>query len=235
MDSATSSLAAVVVLLWSSALQALWWIIKIYYITFKSLTLGGDADEDDINYCFDPVRDYFEELPCEKREVLKEVRGIHPNSKIYFSSRVLVLPYVEIRDAKQEDHDDLADVFNSQSETVTEAYGEYFIAELIAAQSSTNKALVAQVKDKAVGLMGLTSEVDVKLLHQCFELDSFDNLLKPEFMNAVRSRRQVLLEEKRKKAEQDRLEELRRLKEETMKCNIISQRIQLQEFLLAKE
>jgi len=27
----------------------------------------------------------------------------------------------------------LADVFNNQSETVTEAYGEYFLAELIAA------------------------------------------------------------------------------------------------------
>lgn len=100
-----------------------------------------------------------------------------------------MLPYVEVRDAKQEDHDDLADVFNSQSETVTEAYGEYFIAELIAAQNTNNRALVAQVKDKAVGLMGLTSEVDVKLLHRCFELDSFDNLLKPEFMNAVRMRR----------------------------------------------
>lgn len=94
---------------------------------------------------------------------------------------------------------------------------------------------MAQVKDKAVGLMGLTSEVDVKLLHQCFELDSFDNLLKPEFMNAVRKRRQALLEEKRKKAELERLEELRRLKEETMKCNIISQRIQLQEYLLSQE
>lgn len=136
-----------------------------------------------------------------------------------------MLPYVEIRDAKQEDHDDLADVFNSQSETVTEAYGEYFIAELIAAQNPNNRALVAQVKDKAVGLMGLTSEVDSKLLHQCFELDSFDNLLKPDFMNAVRKRRQALLEEKRRKAEQDRLEELKRLKQETMKCNIIAQRI----------
>ena len=117
------------------------------------------------------------------------MRGIHAGSHAYFSSRVLVLPYVEVRDAKQEDHDDLADVFNSQSETVTEAYGEYFIAEQIAAQSKNNRALVAQVKDKAVGLMGLTSEVDVKLLHQCFELDSFDNLLKPEFMNAIRKRR----------------------------------------------
>lgn len=78
-----------------------------------------------------------------QREVLKEVRGVHFNSQIYFSSRVLVLPFIEIRAAKQEDHDDLADVFNSQSETVTEAYGEYFIAELIAAQNDSNRALVA--------------------------------------------------------------------------------------------
>ena len=118
---------------------------------------------------------------------------------------------------------------------MTEAYGEYFIAELIAAQNPNNRALVAQVKDKAVGLMGLTSEVDVKLLHQCFELDSFDNLMKPEFMTAVRKRRHALLEEKRKRAIQERFEELRRLKEETMKCNIIAQRIQLQEYLLAME
>jgi hypothetical protein len=61
---------------------------------------------------------------------------------------------------------------------------------------------VAQVKDKAVGLLGLTSEVDVKLLHQCFELDSFDNLMKPEFMNAIRKRRDYILEERRKQAEQ---------------------------------
>lgn len=53
-----------------------------------------------------------------------------------------------------------------------------------------------------MGLMGLTSDVDVKLLHQCFELESFDNLLKPEFMDAVRKRREVLLEERRKAAEE---------------------------------
>ena len=81
------------------------------------------------------------------------------------------------------------------------------------------------MKDKAVGLLGLTSEVDVKLLHQCFELDSFDNLLKPEFMNAVRRRREHVLEERRKQAEEQRLAELKKLKEETMKCNIIAQRI----------
>ena len=66
------------------------------------------------------------------------------------------------------------------------------MAELIAAQNEENRALVAQVRDKAVGLMGLTKEVDVKLLHKCFELDSFDNLLKPEFMDAIRARRALI-------------------------------------------
>ena len=66
-------------------------------------------------------------------DVLRNVRGISPASRVFFSSRVLLLPFIEIRKAKQEDHDDLADVFNNQSETVTEAYGEYFLAEMIAA------------------------------------------------------------------------------------------------------
>lgn len=54
------------------------------------------------------------------------------------------------------------------------------------------------MKDKAVGLMGLTSEVDVKLLHQCFDLEAFDNLYKPGYMNALRNRWAALLEERRK-------------------------------------
>lgn len=70
--------------------------------------------------------------------------------------------------------------------------------------------------------MGLTSEVDVKLLHECFELDSFDNLLKPEFMNAVRMRRDHILEMNRREEEERRIAELKQLKEETMMCNIIA-------------
>jgi hypothetical protein len=127
-----------------------------------------------------------------------------------------VLPYVEIRIAKQEDHDDLAKVFNSQSEMQTETNGEYFIAEMIAGQNDNNKALVAQVKDKAVGLMAITKEADIHMLHQCFKLDAYDNLLKPDFMDAVRKRREVIRLEKLKIEEENRKEELKRLKEETI-------------------
>jgi hypothetical protein len=45
--------------------------------------------------------------------VIQNVRGIHRESHVYFSPRLNVLPFIEVRLAKQEDHDDLADVFNS--------------------------------------------------------------------------------------------------------------------------
>ena len=86
------------------------------------------------------------------------------------------------------------------------------MAELIAAQSESNKALVAQVKDKAVGLMGLTNEVDTKLLHQCFELDQYDNLLKPDFMDAVRKRREYLIWQEQVDAEEKRINFLKKMK-----------------------
>jgi hypothetical protein len=40
------------------------------------------------------------------------VRGVHFNARVFFSSRILVLPFVEVRLSQQEDHDDLAAVFN---------------------------------------------------------------------------------------------------------------------------
>jgi hypothetical protein len=63
------------------------------------LFLGGDADEDDINYCFDPVSIYFEELEIKDATILQNVRGVAPNSRVFFSSRVLMLPFIEISSA----------------------------------------------------------------------------------------------------------------------------------------
>jgi len=82
--------------------------------------------------------------------------------------------------------------------------------------------------------MGLTNEVDTTLLHQCFELDQFDNLLKPEFMDAVRKRREYLIWEASIEAEKKRIEFLKQMKQETMRCNVIAQRIALQEYLIER-
>ena len=55
--------------------------------------------------------------------------------------RGLYLPQLAVRTARVEDHDDLVPVFNAQSEVLTERYGEFFIAELIASQAG-GRALV---------------------------------------------------------------------------------------------
>lgn len=148
--------------------------------------------------------------------MLSELKGIHIDSRLFYTPRTDVLPYVEIRIAKQEDHDDLAEVFNKQSEMQTDVHGEFFIAEMIAGQSETKKALVAQVKDKAVGLMVVTKDVNIDMLHQCFKLESYDNLLKSDYMDAVRKRREAVQQEMLKTQEENRKEQLTRLKEETI-------------------
>ena len=84
-----------------------------YYSDPNPRTVEGDVDSDDVNYCFDPISIYFEEIECKNKEPLLSVRGINQESRIFFSSRVLLVPFIEVRRAQQEDHDDLADVFNN--------------------------------------------------------------------------------------------------------------------------
>lgn len=104
---------------------------------------------------------------------------------------------------------------------------------MIASQDDNNKALVAQVKDKAVGLMGLTREVDLKLLNKCFEIETYDCLLKPEYIDAIRARRQHLIAMETRAKENAEIAARRKLKESTMRCNVVAQRVQLQEHLLS--
>jgi hypothetical protein len=96
------------------------------------------------------------------------------------------------------------------------------------------KALVAQVEDKAVGIMSVTSDIDTKLLWQCFELDPYDNLLDGVYMDVVREKREEIIERRKIEAERLAREEAQKLKEEKMICNRIAQRISLQEYLLNK-
>merc|ERR1719162_1461264 len=109
-----------------------------------------------------------------------------PGSSVLTCRRLDIITPLFIRMARVEDHDNLVAMFNAQSEVITDIYGEYFIAELIEAQNEENKALVAEVDGRAVGLMCLTSDVDINVLSQCFQLDPYDNLLKPYYMRRVR-------------------------------------------------
>ncbi|XP_070796898.1 cilia- and flagella-associated protein 61 [Pituophis catenifer annectens] len=80
---------------------------------------------------------------------------------------------------KVEDHDDLTPIFSRHNDTLRQTYGDYFLAELIEAQDENNLAVVCEDNGIAVGFMSICSEVNVQLLHDCFDLRLFHGLCKP--------------------------------------------------------
>lgn len=191
------------------------------------------------------VNTHFLKLKPKNTEVLKKTIGIHHNSEVYYSSKLQVTEKLEIRMAKEEDHDDLAEIFNKQSGVLTSQFGEFFIADLIATQNLTRritkgsksegKAIVGQVGDKAVGLMSISTEIDYKLLNNCFELGIYDNLLKPDLMEAIHLRYNRINEETKWVSDDEKARKLNLVQEERSKCLKIGQRVLLQHYCCEKE
>uniref|UniRef100_K7FZN4 Cilia- and flagella-associated protein 61 N-terminal domain-containing protein n=1 Tax=Pelodiscus sinensis TaxID=13735 RepID=K7FZN4_PELSI len=98
---------------------------------------------------------------------------------LYVCHRHQHCPQLYIRKARVEDHDDLMPIFMHQNEILRETYGDYFLAELIEAQDEENHAAVCEDDGMAVGLMSVCAEVNIQLLHDCFDLGPFHGLCKP--------------------------------------------------------
>lgn len=71
---------------------------------------------------------------------LRSIQGVNVNSEVYFSPASTCTPLLHIRMAREEDHDDLAEIFNKQSDVHTVEFGEFFIADMIATQNQTRRA-----------------------------------------------------------------------------------------------
>ncbi|EAR95092.1 hypothetical protein TTHERM_00641200 (macronuclear) [Tetrahymena thermophila SB210] len=191
------------------------------------------------------LENIFIEVPVKDRDIIKRVRGIHLNSEVFYSPKHACQEIIEIRMAREQDHDDLAEIFNRQSEVLTAQFGEFFIADLIATQNLTRrgtrkflnngKAIVGQVRDKAVGLMSISTDIDYKFLAQCFELETYDNLFKPDFMEAIQNKRDDIRRENQYREEDQYQEIVKKMNEERMKSHFIGQRMTLQQHCREKE
>lgn len=60
-----------------------------------------------------------------------------------------------------------------------------------------------------------------KFLAQCFELETYDNLFKPDFMEAIQNRRDDIKRENQYREEDTYADTVRRMNEERMKCHFI--------------
>ncbi|MCQ2817206.1 MAG: DUF4821 domain-containing protein, partial [archaeon] len=173
-----------------------------------------------LNFMYEPI----EELKGEKKE------GSAVNSYLSFrNQRSSVVPTIELRIGLEQDHDDLENIFKDQTppETVSQLE-DFFIAKMIAAQNETDKVLVGQVNDKAIGMLAVSTDVNVNFLVNNFELEGYDNLLKQDYMEAVNMKRKMLLSEKEKKIDQETKDLELEYEREVMKCEVIFQRLRIQ-------
>ena len=179
-----------------------------------------------LNYMYEQIRELTTE---EKKEQSQN------NFITFINRRITVFPIIEIRAGVEYDHDDLENIFKEQtpSDKVGQ-FEDFFIAKMIANQDEENKVIVGQVNDKAIGMLAISTDININLLIKNFELETYDNLLKPDYMEAVNLKRKKIASKK----EELLNEEMKNLKkmyhQEIMKCERISQRLFLQKYINEK-
>ena len=175
-----------------------------------------------VNYIYDVIK----EKPSDKEN----------NFVAYINRRVVVFPIIEIRMGNEYDYDDLENIFKDQTPPeTTNQFEDFFIAKLIANQDDDNKVLVGQVNDKAIGMLSISTDINVNFLIKNFELETYDNLLKPDFMEAVNYKRQLIAQQKKEKMEMERKKLEQEYEREITRCEKISQRILLQKYISTME
>ena len=104
-------------------------------------------------------------------DIIKEKPADKDNNYVsYINRRVVVFPIIEIRMGNEYDHDDLENIFKDQTPPeTTNQFEDFFIAKLIANQDEDNKVLVGQVNDKAIGMLSISTDINVNFLIKNFE------------------------------------------------------------------
>ncbi|XP_056150213.1 cilia- and flagella-associated protein 61 [Lampris incognitus] len=90
-------------------------------------------------------------------------------------------PMLRVRSARKEDYEDIKRICAEQDKELSASHGPYNLAELIEAQSEgKNHVAVCESDGVAVGFISVCADVDLVLLNDCFELDVFGRLYKPQ-------------------------------------------------------
>lgn len=110
--------------------------------------------------------------------------------------RSRLLPRLAVRVARVEDHDDMVPLLERGEQQYPSLArlpdsctpGEPFaLTRLISSQDDDNCVLVAEAGGRLVGFMVATSDLDVIVLHDSFDLHPYDGFLNPEVYEALHS------------------------------------------------
>eukprot|EP00602_Paraphysomonas_sp_CaronLab_P013359 CAMPEP_0185043622 /NCGR_PEP_ID=MMETSP1103-20130426/43004_1 /TAXON_ID=36769 /ORGANISM="Paraphysomonas bandaiensis, Strain Caron Lab Isolate" /LENGTH=1284 /DNA_ID=CAMNT_0027583819 /DNA_START=406 /DNA_END=4260 /DNA_ORIENTATION=+ len=118
----------------------------------------------------------FTKVNLSKRTV-KEEEDVLKKSAVYFLHRSKVLPQLQVRDARVEDNDDLLPILQSSNPNVANGQEEYFLANLIQSQDDQNKFFVGVHKNRPVGMLATSLNINSELLARVFSLEKYTGLI----------------------------------------------------------
>ncbi|KAK5852565.1 hypothetical protein PBY51_006418 [Eleginops maclovinus] len=107
-----------------------------------------------------------------------------PQCSAFICHREELCPKLQVRPARVEDHDDLMRIFLEQTKLLSVMEQPYFLAELIQGQNKDNHCAVCESDGVPVGFISVTSDVDLKCLHDSFDLSELDGLYKLDQMKS---------------------------------------------------
>ncbi|TNN18131.1 Cilia- and flagella-associated protein [Schistosoma japonicum] len=114
-------------------------------------------------------------------------KGCADANDIFCAYRHEIFPVLYCRPAMVEDTDDITPILNDLSTHLRTTYGDYYIAELVEAQSDNLKCFVVEYDRRAVGFVSATRNLNLIKLNEYYDLDVFDGLVKNDKLIKDRS------------------------------------------------
>jgi hypothetical protein len=96
---------------------------------------------------------------------------------VYVLHRSKVLPQLLVREARVEDNDDLLPILQCSNPDIAYGQEDFFLADLIQSQDERNKFFVGVSKNKPVGMLATSLDINAELLAKVFDLSTYPGLI----------------------------------------------------------
>ena len=99
------------------------------------------------------------------------------STKIFVAHRSKFVPKLQVREAVIEDNDDLLPILQSCSPHIVAGQDEFFLAQLIQSQDERNRIFVGVERNRPVGMLSTSLDVNVSFIKNVFDLSNYPDII----------------------------------------------------------
>lgn len=122
------------------------------------------------------------------RRLFEEVRIDHSRENgvdinVFKQLRILILRResyllkLSVREARVEDNDDLLPIISKSNPGLVDGREKFFLANLIQTRDESNRFYVGMTKNKLVGMLATSTDINISLIKKVFDVDIFSDII----------------------------------------------------------